>query len=50
MRQYASPVVTEQKLRHGHRMELNGRQLKDAAYCLRGTWGADFCGIDARPG
>jgi ureidoacrylate peracid hydrolase len=48
--QYASPVVTEQKLRHGHRMELNGRQLKDAAYCLRGTWGADFYGIDARPG
>lgn len=48
--QYASPVVTEQKLRHGHRMELNGRQLKDAPYCLRGTWGADFYGIDARPG
>ena len=48
--QYASPVVTEQKLRHGHRMELNGRQLKDAPYCLRGTWGADLYGIDARPG
>jgi ureidoacrylate peracid hydrolase len=48
--QYASPVVTEQKLRHGHKMELNGRQLKDAPYCLKGTWGADFYGIDARPG
>ncbi len=48
--QYASPVVTEQKLRHGHPMELNGRQLKDAPYCLKGTWGADFYGIDAAPG
>jgi ureidoacrylate peracid hydrolase len=48
--QYASPVVTEQKLRHGHPMELNGRTLKDAPYCLRGTWGADFYAIDARPG
>jgi ureidoacrylate peracid hydrolase len=48
--QYASPVVTEQKLRHGHVMELNGRPLKDAPYCLKGTWGADFYGIDAQPG
>ncbi len=48
--QYASPVVTEQKLRHGHPMELNGRKLKDAPYCLRGTWGADFYAIDAKPG
>jgi ureidoacrylate peracid hydrolase len=48
--QYASPVVTEQKLRHGHVMELNGRQLKDAPYCLKGTWGADLYGIDAQPG
>jgi ureidoacrylate peracid hydrolase len=31
-------------------MELNGRQLKDAPYCLKGTWGADFYGIDAQPG
>jgi ureidoacrylate peracid hydrolase len=48
--QFASPVVTEQKLRHGLPMELDGRQLKDAPYCLRGTWGADFYAIDARPG
>ena len=48
--QYASPVVTEQKLRHGLPMELDGRPLKDAPYCLRGTWGAELYGIDARPG
>ncbi|MGQ0572007.1 MAG: cysteine hydrolase family protein, partial [Armatimonadota bacterium] len=48
--EYASPVVTEQKLRHGLPMELNGRQLKDAPYCLKGTWGCDFYAIDARPG
>ncbi len=48
--EYASPVVTEQKLRHGLPMELNGRRLKDAPYCLKDTWGADFYGIEAAPG
>lgn len=48
--QYASPVVTAQKLRHGLPMELDGRPLKDAPYCLKGTWGAELAGIDARPG
>ncbi len=48
--EYASPVVTEQKLRHGLPMELNGRQLKDAPYCLKGTWGCDFYEIEAAPG
>jgi ureidoacrylate peracid hydrolase len=48
--EYASPVVTEQKLRHGLPMELNGRQLKDAPYCLKGTWGADFYEIEGAPG
>ena len=48
--EYASPVVTEQKLRHGLPMELDGRPLKDAPYCLKGTWGAELYGIDARPG
>jgi ureidoacrylate peracid hydrolase len=48
--EYASPVVTEQKLRHGHKMELNGRQLKDAPYCLKGQWGAELYGMEARPG
>jgi ureidoacrylate peracid hydrolase len=47
--QYASPVVTEQKLRKGFPLELNGRLLKDAPYCLKGTWGADFYEIDAAP-
>lgn len=48
--QYASPVVTEQKLRHGLPMELDGRALRDSPYCLKGTWGAELTGIDARPG
>ena len=48
--QYASPVVTEQKLRHGLPMEMDGRALRDAPYCLKGTWGAELAGIDARPG
>lgn len=48
--QYASPVVTEQKLRHGLPMEMDGRPMKDAPYCLKGTWGAELYGIDARPG
>ena len=30
--EYASPVVTEQKLRHGLPMEKDGRPMKDAAY------------------
>jgi ureidoacrylate peracid hydrolase len=47
--QYASPVVTEQKLRHGLPMELDGRARRDAPYCLKGTWGAELYGIDARP-
>jgi len=47
---YASPVVTEQKLRHGLPLELDGRPLKDAPYCLKGTWGAELYVIDARPG
>ena len=48
--QYASPVVTEQKLRHGLPMEKDGRTLRDAPYCLKGTWGAELAGIEARPG
>lgn len=48
--QYASPVVTEQKLRHGLPMELDGRPLRDAPYCLQGSWGAELAAIDARPG
>ncbi len=48
--QYASVVVTEQKLRNGLPMELNGRQLKDAPYCMKGTFGADFYGIQTTPG
>ncbi len=48
--EYASPVVTEQKLRHGLPMEMDGRPLRDAPYCLKGTWGAELYGIDARPG
>ena len=47
---YASPVVTEQKLRHGLPMEVDGRRLKDAPYCLKGTWGAELYAIDAQPG
>jgi ureidoacrylate peracid hydrolase len=47
---YASPVVTEQKLRHGLPMERDGRPLRDAPYCLRGTWGAELYGISALPG
>jgi ureidoacrylate peracid hydrolase len=48
--EYASPVVTEQKLRHGLPMEKDGRALRDAPYCLKGTWGAELYGIDARLG
>lgn len=48
--EYASPVVTEQKLRHGLPMERDGRPLRDAPYCLKGTWGAELYGIEARPG
>ena len=48
--QYASPVVTEQKLRHGLPMELDGRPRRDAPYCLKGTWGAELYAIDAQPG
>jgi ureidoacrylate peracid hydrolase len=48
--EYASPVVTEQKLRHGLPMEQDGRPLRDAPYCLKNTWGAELYGIDARPG
>jgi ureidoacrylate peracid hydrolase len=47
---YASPVVTEQKRRHGLPMELDGRPLRDAPYCLQGTWGAELYAIDALPG
>jgi len=48
--EYASPVVTEQKLRHGLPMEQDGRPLRDAPYCLKGTWGAELYGIRALPG
>jgi ureidoacrylate peracid hydrolase len=48
--EYASPVVTEQKLRRGLPMEVDGRPRKDAPYCLKGTWGAELYGIDTRPG
>jgi len=47
---YASVVVTEQKLRNGHNLEENGRQRRDAPYCVRGTFGADLYGIKALPG
>ena len=48
--QYASPVVTEQKLRHGLPMELDGRTLRDAPYCLKGSWGAELLRNQAAPG
>ncbi|MFM9884145.1 MAG: cysteine hydrolase family protein [Burkholderiales bacterium] len=47
--EYASPVVTEQKLRHGLPMELDGRPLRDAPYCLKGSWGAELTAIKALP-
>ncbi len=48
--EYASPVVTEQKMRNGHIMELDGRPLKDAPYCIKDTWGCDFYEIEPAPG
>ncbi len=48
--QYASPVVTEQKMRKGHPMESDGRRLRDAPYCRKGTWGCDFYLIEPAPG
>lgn len=48
--EYASPVVTEQKLRNGHDLMDGDRQRKDAPYCIRGTFGAELYGIEARPG
>lgn len=47
---YASVVVTEQKLRNGHDLTEDGRERRDAPYCVRGTFGADFYGIKALPG
>ena len=47
---YASPVVTAQKLRHGLPMELDGRPLRDAPYCISGTWGAELATVQALPG
>ncbi len=48
---YASPPLTEQKLRNGHNLtDPDGRQRKDAPYCLKGTFGADLYGVEALPG
>lgn len=47
---YASVVVTEQKVRKGHDLSDNGRQRRDAPYCVRGTFGVDLYGIEAMPG
>ena len=47
--EYASVVVTEQKLRNGHDLMDGGRQRRDAPYCLKGSFGADFFGIEALP-
>jgi nicotinamidase-related amidase len=53
--QYASPVVTEQKLRNGHDLTAHdphgdGRAMKDAAYCRQGTFGVEQYEIQALPG
>jgi ureidoacrylate peracid hydrolase len=48
--QYASPVVTEQKLRNGHDLTSDGRAMKDAAYCRQGTFGVEQYEIKALPG
>lgn len=48
--QYASVVVTEQKLRNGHDLVENGRQRRDAPYCVRGTFGSELYGVKALPG
>lgn len=48
--QYASVVVTEQKLRNGHDLASGGRQMKDAPYCRSGTFGAQLYEIEALPG
>jgi len=49
--QYASPVVTEQKLRNGHDLSTaDGRIGKDAPYCRQGTFGVQQYEIAAMPG
>lgn len=48
--QYASVVVTEQKLRAGHDLTSDGRTMKDAAYCRQGTFGVEQYEIKALPG
>jgi ureidoacrylate peracid hydrolase len=49
--QYASPVVTEQKLRNGHNLtSSDGHAMKDAAYCRQGTFGVEQYEIKALPG
>jgi ureidoacrylate peracid hydrolase len=48
--QYASPVVTEQKLRNGHDLSSGGRAMKDAPYCRQGTFGVEQYEIKALPG
>ena len=48
--QYASPVVTEQKLRNGHDLNGGGRAMKDARYCRQGTFGVGQYEIKALPG
>jgi ureidoacrylate peracid hydrolase len=49
--QYASPVVTEQKLRAGHDLRAaDGRISKDAPYCRQGTFGVQQYEISALPG
>lgn len=48
--QYASVVVTEQKVRNGHDLTEDGRQRRDAPYCEKGTFGAELYGVKALPG
>lgn len=43
-------VVTEQKLRNGHDLTEDGRERRDAPYCVRGTFGAELYGVKALPG
>jgi len=48
--EYASVVVTEQKVRNGHDLSEGGRRRRDAPYCIRGTFGAELYEIEPLPG
>jgi ureidoacrylate peracid hydrolase len=48
--EYASVVVTEQKVRNGHDLREGDRLRRDAPYCIRGTFGAQIYEIDQQPG